>query len=181
MWAVDVQTSSDWFNSPLAVLRPTGLADSNILTHNALPQCSVPAFTLPTACVMLPGERNTRRHGEMVPRPGHRVDSATIAYDRPPLPRIIEYERPRCPETGTGRARGRLVPPVWHKGSVSRRTGVIVSALLLAAWLAVVIFTTTRHEYWRDEVRVLSLARAAHSPLDLYHLIRYEGIPYCGT
>lgn len=60
---------------------------------------------------------------------------------------------------------------------MSRRTGAIVTALLLAAWLAVVIFTTTRHEYWRDEVRVLSLARAAHSPLDLYHLIRYEGHP----
>ncbi len=48
---------------------------------------------------------------------------------------------------------------------------------MLAVWLAVVIFTSTRHEYWRDEVRVLSLARAAHSPLDLLHVIRYEGHP----
>lgn len=51
--------------------------------------------------------------------------------------------------------------PVRRKGSVTRRTDVIVTALLLAVWLAVVIFTTTRHEYWRDEVRAWSLARAA--------------------
>lgn len=67
--------------------------------------------------------------------------------------------------------------PVRRKWSVSKRTDVIVTALLLAVWLAVVIFTTTRHEYWRDEVRAWSLARAAHSPLDLFHLIRYEGHP----
>ena len=29
----------------------------------------------------------------MVPRPRHRVDSGTIAYDRPPRPHIIEYDR----------------------------------------------------------------------------------------
>jgi hypothetical protein len=58
-----------------------------------------------------------------------------------------------------------------------KRADVIVTALLLVMWLAVVIFTTARHEYWRDEVRAWSLARAAQSPLDLFHLIRYEGHP----
>ena len=59
----------------------------------------------------------------------------------------------------------------------SRRAYVIVSAILLGLWLAVVIFTTLRHEYWRDEVRAWSLAREATSPLDLFHRIRYEGHP----
>jgi|CXWL01.1.fsa_nt_gi hypothetical protein len=48
---------------------------------------------------------------------------------------------------------------------------------MLGVWLAVVIVATTRHEYWRDEVRAWSLAREAISPLDLFHLIRYEGHP----
>jgi hypothetical protein len=43
--------------------------------------------------------------------------------------------------------------------------------------MAVVIFTITRHEFWRDEVRALSLARAAASPLDLYGLVQYDGHP----
>jgi len=53
----------------------------------------------------------------------------------------------------------------------------MVSALLLSVWLAVVIFTTIRHEYWRDEVRPWSLVRDANAPLDLFRLIRYEGHP----
>jgi hypothetical protein len=53
----------------------------------------------------------------------------------------------------------------------------MVAALLLGLWLAAVIFLATRHEFWRDEVRALSLARAAGSPLDLFALIRYDGHP----
>ena len=67
------------------------------------------------------------------------------------------------------RYRRRLLP--------SRRAYVIVTAILLGLWLAVVIFTALRHEYWRDEVRAWSLAREATSPLDLFHRIRYEGHP----
>jgi len=67
--------------------------------------------------------------------------------------------------------------PLARAGFAERRADLIVCALLLALWLAVVIFTTTRHEYWRDEVRAWSLARAAQSPVDLFHLIRYEGHP----
>ena len=67
------------------------------------------------------------------------------------------------------RYRRRLLP--------SRRAYIIVTAILLGLWLAVVIFTALRHEYWRDEVRAWSLAREATSPLDLFHRIRYEGHP----
>jgi hypothetical protein len=53
----------------------------------------------------------------------------------------------------------------------------MVSIAILGVWLTVVIFTTTNHEFWRDEVRPLSLARAANSPLDLYGLTQYDGHP----
>jgi hypothetical protein len=53
----------------------------------------------------------------------------------------------------------------------------VIPCLLLLAWLALVIFATLRHEYWRDEIRAWSLAGAAQSPLDLFRLIRYEGHP----
>ncbi len=56
-------------------------------------------------------------------------------------------------------------------------TSIIVTVAILSLWLAGVIFTETRHEFFRDEVRALSLTRAAHSPLDLYGLIKYEGHP----
>jgi hypothetical protein len=52
----------------------------------------------------------------------------------------------------------------------------IAGIALLGVWLVVVLFTLTRHEFWRDEVRALSLARAAHSPVDVF-LIRNEGHP----
>jgi len=58
----------------------------------------------------------------------------------------------------------------------TKRT-IVAITLMLIVWLSLVIFTETRHEFWRDEVRALSLARQAHSPLDLYHLIEYDGHP----
>jgi hypothetical protein len=70
-----------------------------------------------------------------------------------------------------------------HAGSasaparVARASALVLNGALLAVWLGVVVFTTIRHEYWRDEVRVLSLARTADSPLDLFHVIRYEAHP----
>ncbi|HET9298965.1 MAG TPA: hypothetical protein VFO11_03410 [Candidatus Polarisedimenticolaceae bacterium] len=48
---------------------------------------------------------------------------------------------------------------------------------LLALWLAVAGFTASRHEMWRDEVRPLSLAREASSPVDLYRRAEYDGHP----
>jgi len=58
----------------------------------------------------------------------------------------------------------------------TRRTRVVTGAVL-AVWLALVVFTTAHHEFWRDEVRAWSLARAAGTPFDLYHLIQYDGHP----
>ena len=53
----------------------------------------------------------------------------------------------------------------------------IAVSIVLVVWLTIVIFVATRHEFWRDEVRPLSLARAASSPLALYELTQYEGHP----
>jgi hypothetical protein len=57
----------------------------------------------------------------------------------------------------------------------SRRS--ITTVILLSIWLGLVVFTASRHEFWRDEVRALSLARAANSPLDLYALVQHDGHP----
>jgi hypothetical protein len=57
----------------------------------------------------------------------------------------------------------------------SRSTTIAFS--VVSFWLGLVVFTATRHEFWRDEVRALSLARAADSPLDLYTLVQYDGHP----
>ena len=57
---------------------------------------------------------------------------------------------------------------VWAKGVIATALGV---------WLAVVVLTTSKHEFWRDEVRALTLARAAESPLDLYGLVQDQGHP----
>jgi len=53
----------------------------------------------------------------------------------------------------------------------------IIAIVVLGIWLAGVIFTATQHEFFRDEVRAFSLARAAVSPLDLFPLLRNEGHP----
>jgi len=63
------------------------------------------------------------------------------------------------------------------KDSIDSTKSAIVAVTILGIWLTIVIFTATRHEFWRDEVRALSLARAAVSPLDLFELIRHEGHP----
>jgi hypothetical protein len=51
------------------------------------------------------------------------------------------------------------------------------SLIVLALWLTLVIFLATHHEFRRDEVRALSLARAAHWPWELFALTRYDGHP----
>ena len=79
----------------------------------------------------------------------------------------------------------RLWPEMARRGAAFLRTRDIsatastrlAGAVLLASWLAGVLFTIANHEFWRDEVRVLSLARAATSPLDLYGLVQYDGHP----
>jgi hypothetical protein len=71
-----------------------------------------------------------------------------------------------------------IIPAVARsKDSFASANSAIVAVAILAIWLTVVIFTATRHEFWRDEVRPLSLVRAASSPLDLYGLTKYDGHP----
>lgn len=69
------------------------------------------------------------------------------------------------------------LPLARSTGPFASRRAIIVTALLLGAWLAVVIFTASRHEFWRDEVRAFTLARAASSPFDIYGLIQHDGHP----
>jgi len=76
--------------------------------------------------------------------------------------------------TGTD---NRVGPSPRARPAPAAGRSAIVAGILLGVWLAVVVFTTTRHEFWRDEVRALSLARAASSPLDLYELVQYDGHP----
>jgi hypothetical protein len=63
------------------------------------------------------------------------------------------------------------------KKSLADAKSAIFAGVILGVWLTVVIFTATRHEFWRDEVRALSLVRAATSLLDLCRLTQYEGHP----
>jgi len=48
------------------------------------------------------------------------------------------------------------------RDSLANSTVFAVSLILLVAWLAGVIYTTTKHEFARDEVRALSISLAAH-------------------
>lgn len=49
--------------------------------------------------------------------------------------------------------------------------------LIAVLWLALVIFAVSRHEFWRDEVRDLSIARSVSSPFDLVAATQNEGHP----
>ena len=49
--------------------------------------------------------------------------------------------------------------------------------LLFLLWCAVVVVGTSCHEYWRDEVRALTLARSASSVGDLLEILKDEGHP----
>lgn len=57
-----------------------------------------------------------------------------------------------------------------------RNYAFAVGAVLLV-WLGTCVLTVARHEFFRDEVRPLSLARTATSPVDLYRLTQYDGHP----
>ena len=49
--------------------------------------------------------------------------------------------------------------------------------LILVAWFVIVIITTMRHEYWRDEIRALSLVLDSGSWIQLSTHIKNEGHP----
>jgi len=63
------------------------------------------------------------------------------------------------------------------RNSLANTDIIIISTVILGVWITGVILTTTTHEFWRDEVRALSFARAAISPIDLFRLTRYDGHP----
>ena len=68
-------------------------------------------------------------------------------------------------------------PVVPSRDSSRSLRPAILTGAVLCIWLTVVIVATASHEFWRDEVRALSLVRAASSPLDLYQLTEYDGHP----
>src|SRR5262249_46046517 len=49
--------------------------------------------------------------------------------------------------------------------------------ICFAGWLLLVLIVSSRHEFYRDEVRALSLAMDAGSLSDLPHLLKDEGHP----
>lgn len=58
-----------------------------------------------------------------------------------------------------------------------RNKKFIVSLFVIGCWLAVVFGVASVHELWKDEVRALSIAKAAASLLDLPRLLSNEGHP----
>lgn len=58
----------------------------------------------------------------------------------------------------------------------SRKRSIATMTILLL-WIAAVIFISTRHELWRDEVRALSIALAPDSIWQLPTVVRNEGHP----
>ena len=71
----------------------------------------------------------------------------------------------------------RFLEIALSKDSFATARYALLGLTILAIWLTLVIFTTTKHEFWRDEVHFLSVARAAVSPFDLYDLTTNEGHP----
>lgn len=71
----------------------------------------------------------------------------------------------------------KLVAFAQSKNPRASAATLIAALVALGAWLAIVVFTASQHEFWRDEVRALSVAQAASSPLDLFNVIHNEGHP----
>jgi hypothetical protein len=71
----------------------------------------------------------------------------------------------------------RLLSLLGGSEPLKDRTAAAAAALVLCVWLAAVVFTESRHEFWRDEVRALTLAQSASSPLALFPIIQYDGHP----
>ena len=63
------------------------------------------------------------------------------------------------------------------KRTLSSKKEILIAVFILIIWLLVVIFTATKHEFWRDEVRAFTQARAAITVFDLYEITQYDGHP----
>jgi hypothetical protein len=57
------------------------------------------------------------------------------------------------------------------------RLPMLAAGIALLAWAVIVLGTASQHEFWRDEVRALSVAQSAASPFDLFNAIHNEGHP----
>lgn len=57
------------------------------------------------------------------------------------------------------------------------RMSLVLTLLAVAGWVTCVLYTTSYHEYWRDEVRPLSFAREAGSFLGLWEIVGRDGHP----
>jgi hypothetical protein len=68
-----------------------------------------------------------------------------------------------------------LPAPTSNVGKTSLRC--LGGWLILGLWCALVVVGYVRHEFWRDEVRALSIARNATSLVDLMALMKNEGHP----
>ena len=64
--------------------------------------------------------------------------------------------------------------PARSKGQVRGRLVLGASAMV---WLAIVLSTAWHHEFWRDEVRALSIAIAVPSWWELSDFVKTEGHP----
>ena len=72
----------------------------------------------------------------------------------------------------------KVSPPSAATHSDPDRRSKLWIGLILSLWLTIVLITTMHHEFCRDEVRPLSLARRADSLVDLYRLTQYDGHPF---
>lgn len=71
----------------------------------------------------------------------------------------------------------KILNTLQSKDARSNTKTIILTLLFLSIWLALVIYTETQHEFWRDEVRALTLAQEINAPADFYPLLKHEGHP----
>lgn len=67
-----------------------------------------------------------------------------------------------------------LCDPAWGMGTTRR---FLILATMAAVWFVIVLTTVWHHEFWRDEVRALSIAIASPSIWRLPEFLKNEGHP----
>jgi hypothetical protein len=77
----------------------------------------------------------------------------------------------------SSRHRGRRITDTFLPRDADNPTTYSTVLIILGIWLIGVIFTLAHHEFWRDEMRALSLVRAADSPWSFLRLLSEEGHP----
>src|SRR5262249_34936058 len=85
--------------------------------------------------------------------------------------RRMEHILPQTTDAPAVRPDDRARAHLWQ------RSGVWFEWVVFISWCAIVLGVAARHEFWRDEVRALSLSIDARTPLDLPALLRNEGHP----